>query len=66
MSLSERYSIKSMAKSRGVSISEFKKMTTKENRVKSNSINFYIDRSYSLECAKLFVIGALCEPYSSN
>ena len=56
MNLSERHSIKGMAKSRGISINEFKKQIIREEKIKYDLIQKYISKGYSVEQAELTTV----------
>lgn len=62
INLSERYSIKGMAKSRGISINEFKKQIIREEKIKYDLIQKYISKGYSVEQAELTTMRILCIP----
>ena len=51
-SLAERYSIEGMAKSRGMSVEEFKVSIDKEIKIKNDLIQKYLDKGYSQEQAE--------------
>ena len=51
-SLAERYSIEGMAKSRGMSVEEFKVSIDEEIKIKNDLIQKYLDKGYSQEQAE--------------
>ena len=50
--VSERYSVEGIAKSRGISVEEFKKQVDEENRIKNDLIQKYLDKGYAQEQAE--------------
>jgi len=50
--LVERYSLEGIAKSRGISVEEFKKQIEEERQMKEGLIQKYLDKGYTQEQAK--------------
>jgi hypothetical protein len=61
-SLAERYSIESMAKSRGLSVKEFKIRIKEELKIKDDLIQKYLDEGYTQEQAETTALRILYIP----
>jgi len=61
-SLAERYSIESMAKSRGLSVEEFKASILEEHEIKNDLIQKYLAKGYTREQAETTALRILYIP----
>jgi hypothetical protein len=60
--LAERYSIESMAESKGLSVEEFKASILKEHKMKNDLIQKYLDKGYTQEQAETTALRLLYIP----
>ena len=60
--LAERYSIESMAESRGLSVEEFKASILEEHKIKNDLIQKYLDKGYTQEQAETTALRILYIP----